>query len=79
MATVLTMQISHDHLAIIRARQQIVGIHAEAHSPHITCMRAECLHEAVAPDVPQHNRGVLVARGEETARGVDAHRGERRA
>ena len=54
------MQVCHDDLAVVGARQQVVGVHAEAHRSDVTGVRLERLHGTIAANVPQHHRGVLV-------------------
>ena len=67
------MQVSEDNGAVVRARQQVVGVDGEAHSSYLVGVRLECLDDATAADVPQHARGILVTGRQQSAGRLNAH------
>lgn len=70
------MQIREDDLVVVGTAQQVVSVHREADRTDLRGVRFERLDRPVATDIPQHDRGIFVARRKQTAGRVHADPGK---
>lgn len=73
----VTTEVGEDDPLIVGGGEEVVGIGWETNWAHFVAVCRECLQRAVATDVPQHARAILVPRRQDTSGWVHRHGSKR--